>query len=108
MKALAIQIPSEAQHIDLEAKVAAQMEAKWRSHLQEICEETEALKLSVQNLLQENLGLKTALHHLGVESGKVLDECHLKYSKQVSQSPNKIQSNFYQIGISNPVIRISR
>eukprot|EP00094_Tigriopus_californicus_P011231 TCALIF_10838-PA protein Name:"Similar to CCDC41 Centrosomal protein of 83 kDa (Homo sapiens)" AED:0.14 eAED:0.14 QI:0/0.62/0.44/0.66/1/1/9/0/652 len=91
MKALLVQIPSEAEHIDLEAKLASQMEAKWRSHLQEICEETEALKLSVQNLLTENLGLKTALHHLGDESGKVLDECHLKYSKQVQnlQSLNK-------------------
>ena len=76
--------------MDLENKISAQSEAKWKVQVEHVIEDLEASKLSVHNLLQDNLCLKTLLQHSAEESDRILEETKLglqqKVTKMVAQS----------------------
>ena len=76
-------LPTEAERIDLENKIFAENEARWKMRVQHAVEELEASKLSVQNLLQENLCLKTGLLHSEEEARRVTEEEKMRLEKRV-------------------------
>lgn len=77
------QLPSAAEKIELEARVSGEAEVKWKTAIAETQENLEASKLTIQNLLQENLCLKTNIQYITAESEKKLDEVQLKLTKTV-------------------------
>lgn len=77
-------IPSDAEKLDLENKISAASQAKWKVRIETAIEDLEASKLSVHNLLQDNLCLKTLLQHSAEENERVQEETELKYQKRVN------------------------
>ena len=78
-------VPSDAEKLDLEQKANVQCEAKWRTKIEDMIEDLEASKLSVHNLLKDNLYLRTTLKAVTVEGERSLDECKLAFQKKLMQ-----------------------
>lgn len=81
--ALRALVPSEADKLDLENKERMRSEARWRAKLDEVIEDLEASKLSVHNLLQDNLCLRASMRHERIEGERALQECRILMERKL-------------------------
>ena len=90
-------MPTAAEKIDLEVRISGEAEVKWKSVLAEAEENLEASKLTIQNLLKENLFLKTNLQYVTAESEKRAGEIQWKFDKTVIISGRQTLSRHPQL-----------
>ncbi len=80
---LETKVPTAAELLDLENKAEAAVEARWRSRADGMAREMEATRISVQNLLADNIRLKSEVTRVEEEAERARDAEKAKYEKRV-------------------------
>ena len=70
---LEVKVPSVAEMMDIENRAEAAVETKWKSKLDNLARELEATRISVQNLLGENLRLRSEIKRTEDESVRTVE-----------------------------------
>ena len=83
MAAATFQVPTEAERIIMDRELKNKHEAMWKLRTDNIVEDLEAAKLSIHNLMQENLGLKVTVQQKTDESQRMVEEAKLALEAKI-------------------------
>ena len=92
MSSLFFQIPTEAERLIVDREMRSKHEMLWRAKTEHLVDDLEAAKLSIHNLMQENLNLKVTIQQNSEETQRIQEEAKVKFEAKIHQLESQNES----------------